>query len=426
MADKISNLPYKGCNDFFPADLQKLHYIFSKWREVCIKYGYKEYLTPVLEKAEIYEAKSGEDIKKELYTLTDHGGRRLSLRPEMTPSVTRLVTRIYGQETKPIRLFSIANFFRGERPQKGRGREFWQLNADIFGESNYLADLEVLMLAIDIIRAFNPPADSFILKLNNRKLIEFLFENILHITDIDLKTEVTRKMDKFTKLSREDFESELHSLNLTIQQIKDVIVWMTFELEQLELEFEAITQNQGYQELKSLLSNLERAGYGQYVEYSADLIRGFDYYDGTIFEVFDLNTTFSRSLFGGGRYNGLASIFGSQSIPAVGFAPGDMSISVFLDNWNLWPDFSKEQETYFLPILQNDSLDLVYSLAHELRQKGYIVEMSTEITTISKSLSYANKKSISKMIIYGTEEISHGGYKIKDMTTGKEELYERD
>jgi histidyl-tRNA synthetase len=420
MSEKLSNMPYKGCTDYFPEDFQKLQYIFEKWRTVAEKYAYEEYLTPVLERAEIYEAKSGEDVKKELYTLMDKGERRLSLRPEMTPSVTRMITRIYGKEVKPIRYFSIANFFRGETPQKGRGREFWQFNADMFGEENILADLECVLMAIDIMLVFNPPKDAFTLKLNNRKLINFLFANILEVKDKELIAEITRKMDKYNKLSREEFEVELKNLGLLEEQIRDIVVWMTFSFDQLEPKFPEIGENQGYQEIKFLLQALKKFGYGEYVIYAADLIRGFDYYDGTIFEVFDMNPSYKRSLFGGGRYNGLANLFGSQEIPAVGFAAGDMSVSVFLDNWNLWPNFKENKEVYFLPILQDESLEKVYELAKSLRFEGRIVEMSTEVMSISKALGYANKKQIAKVIIYGTEEMKFKWYKVKDMVSGKE------
>jgi histidyl-tRNA synthetase len=424
MSQKLSNEPYKGCPDYLPADLQKLQYIFSKFREVPLKYGYQEYLTPVLERAEIYEAKSGEDIKKELFTLEDSGGRRLCLRPEMTPSVTRLVTRVFGQETKPIRYFSIANFFRGERPQKGRDREFWQLNADMFGESSIYADLEVLQLAIDIMLAFNPPKNSFILKLNNRKLIDYLFDTILGIQDKDLKIEVTRKMDKYNKLSREEFETVLLDLGLSADQVKNVVFWMTLEFDQLEHKFPEITESVGYKEVQFLLGQLQKIGYGEYVTYAADLIRGFDYYDGTVFEMFDLNPSFKRSVFGGGRYNGLADIFGSQPIPAVGFAPGNVAVGIFLDNWNLWPDFTQDENIYFLPILQEDQVEKVYLLAKRLRSEGKEVEMSTNVMPIPKALSYANKKGLKNVVIYGSNEIKFGSYKLKDMVTGEEKICE--
>ena len=422
MSQKIDNNTYKGTKDYFPADFERLQYIFTTWRDVCKRYQYREYLTPVLEKAEIYEAKSGEDITHELYTLTDQGGRRLCLRPEMTPSVTRMVTRYYNQEPKPIRLFSIANFFRAERPQKGREREFWQLNADIFGSESIFSDLEILTLAIDIMKAFNAPADSFIVKLNNRKLIDYLFTRILNIESKQLMTAITRKLDKYTKMQRETFEAELDKLGLTTEQIRKLLVWMTFEFSQLEHEFPGISDTAGYTELQTIIAVLEQAGYGGSVAYHADLIRGFDYYDGMIFEVFDTNPEFNRSVFGGGRYNGLADIFGNAQIPAVGFAPGNFAIEIFLDNWKLWPDFT-DKEQYYMPILDEHSLPTYFTLVRMLRNEGKRVELGTTVEQITKALGTANKRRFSHVIIYGEEEMNKGIYTLKDMRSGKEENY---
>lgn len=422
MSNTLQNNPYIGTNDYLPDEFRKLQYIFSKWRNIAKKYGYQEYLTPVLEYAEIYEAKSGEDIKKELFTLTDAGGRRLALRPEMTPSVTRLVTKVYGAETKPLRYFSIANFFRGEKPQKGRDREFWQLNIDLFGSESIYSDLEILMSAIDLMRSFGAPTNSFILKLNHRKLIDFFLRNILNIESKELKSEVVRKLDKYKKLSKEDFTKTLEELGLNQTQIELTEKWMTSELNDLKKNFPNITNDQGYKDIIFLINTLEKLGYKENIEYSTELIRGFDYYDGSIFEVFDRNPAFSRSLFGGGRYNGLAELFGNQKIPAVGYAPGS-PISIFLDNWNLWPNFDDNKQNYFLPILSDEYFIQTMELAQKLRQEGKILETGVTISDIPKSLSYANKRKIEFVVIYGENEIKNGEYIIKNMKTGEQNTY---
>lgn len=416
---KLSNLPYIGCNDYLPEDYKKLEYIFSKWRQLAQKYGYEEYLTPVLERAEIYEAKSGEDIKKELYILTDAKGRRLALRPEMTPSVTRLVTKLYASSPKPLRYFSIANFFRGERPQKGRDREFWQLNIDIFGSDSIYADLEILMSAIDLMRSFNAPSSSYILKINHRKLIDYFLSDILEITDSETKTQVVRKLDKYKKLTQNEFIESLQNLGLNFQQIEQILKWMQSDFDNIAQNFPQVTENQGFKDILFILNKLEQLGYSDNVKYASDLIRGFDYYDGMVFEVFDLSPNLTRSLFGGGRYNGLAEIFGSNRIPAVGYAPGS-PISIFLDNWNLWPDFEAQKVNYFLPILSEDLIVPTLSLASKLRQTGKIVETSTDIISLSKALSYANTRKFKYVIIYGENEYQKGQYLIKDMHTGEQ------
>lgn len=425
---KLSNQPYKGCNDYVDIEFSKLEYIFSKWREVALKYGFREYLTPVLELAEIYEAKSGEDIKKELFTLKDSAGRRLALRPEMTPSVSRLVSKIYASEPKPIKLFSIANFFRGERPQKGRDREFWQLNMDIFGSESIYSDLEILLSALDLmVNGFKAPKNSFILKLNNRKLINYFLDEVLKINSNEEKLNLVRKLDKFKKLDKKDFIKLLSDIGISKDNIEIIMIWMQSELDDLAKLYPDLKNNHGYNEIVFLLKTLEDLGYEEFVKYSSELIRGFDYYDGIIFEIFDQNPSFSRSLFGGGRYNGLAEIFGSQNIPAVGYAPGS-PISIFLDNWNLWPNLSKNKTTYFLPILskKNGNILKTLQLAQKLRNEGKIVDTGDNPVDLPKALSYANKRNFDFTIIYGEDEIIQNKYIIKNMTTGEQIIVDFD
>jgi histidyl-tRNA synthetase len=424
---KISNLPYKGCNDYLPNDFDRLKYIFDTWRKVAKRYAYKEYLTPVLENAEIYEAKSGEDIKKELFTLTDSANRRLALRPEMTPSITRLVTQIYNGVPKPIRLFSIANFFRGERPQKGRDREFWQLNVDIFGDNSIYADIEIIQSALDLMLEFGAQKDQFILKINHRNLINFLLENILQITDVNQKSNIIRKMDKFAKLNEEEFKNALKEFGLIEAQIDIVYKWMKSDFDDLINNFPGIDNSTDYIELQRITSILDELGYKGLIKYSTDLIRGFDYYDGVIFEVFDLHPDFNRSLFGGGRYNGLANIFGYENLPAVGYAPGS-PISFFLDNWNLWPDFKDKITNIFVPMLlledqNNFTLKLIAYLRKLEKSENTIYELGTSKMDLNKALNYANKRNFEKMIILGENELSRNIYIVKDMQSGNQAEY---
>ncbi|MCX8035137.1 MAG: histidine--tRNA ligase [Candidatus Dojkabacteria bacterium] len=419
---KISNQPYKGCRDFLPDDYAKQKYIFDKWRSVAISYGYQEYLTPVIEHIEMYEAKSGEDINKELFRFEDSGGRKLCLRPEMTPSVTRLVSQVYNSSPKPLRLFSIANFFRGERPQKGRLREFWQLNVDIFGENSILADIEILRLAIDVLRVFNPPKKSFYIKLNHRVLMEDFFEKVLEILDPKLKTEISRKLDKFHKLSTDDFNAELANLGLSTSQIENINKWMNYKYNDI-LDDPVLSDSKGVKEINEIFSYLDNTEYADYLVYSPDLIRGFDYYDGIVFEAFDNNPDFKRSLFGGGRYNGLGKIFGVEDLPAVGFAPGDVSIDIFLTNWNLWPNFQDNEDIYYFPLLINE-INRFFNISKNLRLKELNIIEGLKKETLTKALSYANKMNYKKVVIVGEDEIGKNIAKIKYMDSGREEIIE--
>ncbi|OGI34472.1 MAG: histidine--tRNA ligase [Candidatus Moranbacteria bacterium RIFOXYA2_FULL_43_15] len=423
MKNNISNLPPIGTADWTGDEFIIRKFIFDTWREVCERYGYKEYLTPILEKAEIYRAKSGEDIGgKELLVFRGRAGRELSIRPEMTPSVTRLVSRIFNESPKPLKLFSIANFFHNERPQRGRNREFWQLNFDVFGSESIWADIEILQVALDIMLAFNPPKNSFTLLLNSRKIIEAFMKEVLQI-DPAVNLKFARILDKKEKLSLKEFEDNLKNIGIDTEQIKKINLFMdSNDLEELTTAIPALSENEGVKEINNIIESLEKMGYGQWVKFKPGVIRGFDYYDGMIFEVFDNNPKNNRSMFGGGRYNGLAGIFGVNAFPAVGSAPGDETMKLFLEEWDLIDKILKntKPETYYFPILNESSYFNVQEIAKVLRKANKRVGVGMKVQKLNKALDYANQKKISRVIILDENEKDQGVYKIKDMETGEE------
>jgi len=404
MSQKLSNQPYRGTTDLFDQELKKRQYIFNIWRQTCLSFGFQEYLTPLLEPAVIYETKSGEDVgKKELYTLTDLGGRRLAIRPEMTPSVIRLVSRLYPSSPKPLRLFSIANFMRNERPQKGRSREFWQLNADIFGSESNLSDTETISLALSIMNNFKAPANSFSLHINDRRLVDQVLTDIIGLKKAQLSA-ISRILDKFGKLSRSDFTKTLTDLSLDSQQIDTIISFLESDANNLINNFPKLKDNPGYQNIVQLIGNLKQVPLAESVIFQPSIIRGLDYYDGMVFEVFDNHPENKRSLFGGGRYNGMADLFGGQPIPAVGFAPGDITTKLFLEQNNLFPQ-DQSPISIFLPVLEEKLTQDTFSLASQLRNLNLPVTTSTEVTPLTKALQQANKQNFSFIIILGEKEI---------------------
>ena len=416
----ISNQEIKGSKDWTPGEFNIRKYIFDKWRETCLSYGFSEYLTPLLEDANIYRLKSGEDLGgKELMVFLDQGGRELAIRPEMTPSVVRMVSKIYSSSPKPLRLFSVANFIRNEKPQRGRNREFWQLNCDIFGDNSVLSDLEILRLAIDLILSFNPPKDSFVLKINHRLLIDDLFDFIE--VGKDARVHVLRLMDKFSKISRKELTSRMTLLGLNESQIAEIIKFSSSDnLENLIKNIPNLEKSVGFRYLRDILGKIEELSYNQYIKFDSGVIRGFDYYDGLVFEVFDNHPDNNRAMFGGGRYNGLAEIFGVKNFPAIGFAPGDETFKLFLEAWGVLPDFNKNNDIYFFPILSDSLVTESFSLADKLRKGGNKVELGFNFSSITKALEYANKKSFSNIIIFGDEEYKKGVYKVKNMINGEE------
>jgi len=395
--------------------------MFNKWRKVLESYNFKEYLTPVLEDASLYRAKSGEDIGgKELFIVKRPNGKEFALRPEMTPSVTRMVTKFYNASTKPIKLFSIANYFRGERPQRGRNREFWQLNFDIFGSNKITSDIEILQIAIDTLLSFNPPKGSFTLNINNRKLIDYFLKDL----DNSSKIECVRLLDKFKKLTTEDFNNKLVNIvnnSASVSKITDFI--SSISLEELISKYPDIENNEGYLELVEITRFLRSLGYSSLLKFDPTVIRGFDYYDGMIFEIFDTNPDNNKSLFGGGRYNGLADLFQKNNFPAVGCGAGELTLKNFLEVNNLIPEDLINKDIYYAPILEEGLADEVYLIAKNIRINSKIVETSTDKVSFKKALDYCNKNSINNLIILGENEKKEGIYKIKNLETGEEKSF---
>lgn len=421
MAGKIiSNQEVKGTKDWFPEEFNVRKYIFDTWRQVCLSYGFSEYLSPLLESADIYRAKSGEDIAgKELMIFVDQGARELAIRPEMTPSIVRMISKIYQSSPKPLKLFSIANFIRNEKPQRGRNREFWQLNCDTFGEKNILSDLEILQLSINLVLAFSPPKDSFVVKISHRGLIEDLF-NVINLKK-EQRLSLVRLMDKNKKIKSSDFITGMEKLGLKNEQIDKVIKFISAtSLNDLATKIPEMINSTAMVFLNNIFDKLKSISYDCYVVFSPDVIRGFDYYDGIVFEVFDKHPDNNRAMFGGGRYNGLANIFGVNDFPAIGFAPGDETFKLFLESWNILPDIKANSKVYFLPLLDEKTEKETLVLAQEMRKSGKEVEMGLSVTKISKALEYANKNGLGYVVILGEDEIKAKKYKIKDMKSGKE------
>jgi len=305
---------------------------------------------------------------------------------------------------------------RNEKPQRGRNREFWQLNCDIFGSASLGADLEILQLSLDIMRAFKAPDDSYVLRLNSRRLLD----NLLPVFGLEgERAPIFRILDKYGKLGADEFERRLVEVGASVDSAKQISAFMAGESE--DIFNAALEKNEelkaAKQEIDFVLNQLKALGYNQ-AKFDPTLIRGFDYYDGLVFEVFDSNPDNRRALFGGGRYNGLAEIFGGERFPAVGVAPGDETTRLFLESWGLLP--TEKDERYYLPLLDSSLLADTQRLATTLRAEGKQVLFAFEPQRPGKALEFANKQGIKNVIIFGSEEKAKGEYKLKDMENGIE------
>lgn len=423
---QIANTPPKGTSDWFPDEFKVRKHIFDTWRRVCVSYGFEEYLGPLVESTDIWKAKSGEDVGwSELTQITNRDGNLdgLAIRPEMTPTVTRMVSRKWKGIDKPIKWFSIANFYRNEKPQKGRNREFWQLNADIFGEPGVHADGEILTLSLELMRAFNAPKDSYTLKLNHRGLINDFFALVLDISDETVKRDLMRLLDKYAKLKKEVFNDELEKLWLKTESELLHTFMSAKTITDLQEWFVLLAWSESFAEFTAIMKMLEDLGYSNEIQFSGDLIRGFDYYDGIIFEMFDNNPDNPRALFGGGRYNGLAKIFWvKEDIPAIGFAPWDETIKLFLEgHWLLESIQNTYAPKYYLPLLEWMDFVELQRIANVLRLEWKDVNLWLSSKKLQKVVKYAGKNNYTHVVILGEQEREEKIYIIKDLKAGTEE-----
>lgn len=408
---KLSTESYKGTRDLYPIDKQLQNYIFDTWKKTSENFGFNEYGAPLLEKIEIYEAKSGEElVNDQTYTFTDRGDRKVAIRPEMTPTISRMVAAKRQELSYPARLYSIANFMRYERPQKGREREFWQLNADIFGDDTKYADLEIIMLSYQVMKNFGADDSMFEVKINDRRFITALIEKYLKI-DQQTGYRLTKLFDQKDKLSKEVYEEMLRELvkdEEKIAKILNLTTEISAEIKELP-EYKAVTE---------LVADAKKLGVSN-CRFDLFLMRGLDYYTGTVIEVFDTDESNRRSLFGGGRYDGLVSAFGVEPISAVGVAPGASTCLEFLKGHNLLPEYVNSVN-YIVASVGKTEVDAL-KLAKSLRSKNLNIDLDLTDRKLDKKIKFADKKGIKQMIIVGEDELKSQTFIVKNLETGVEQ-----
>lgn len=414
MTDKIklSTESYKGVRDFYPEDQAIQNYIFNIWEKTVQSFGYEEYNASILEPSELYKQKSGEEIVNEqTYTFKDRGDREVTLRPEMTPSVARLVAQKERELNFPLRWFSIPNLFRYEKPQKGRLREHWQLNVDLFGIDSVEADTEIISIAHRIMLNFGAKEEDFVVKINSRKIINSLYKR--YDLDTDRSYKLSKVIDKKDKIDKGAFEIAVF----------EIVGEKTQELLRLlEANDRLLTSfpegDASVKELISIIEKLDKLGIKN-VEFDPYLMRGFDYYTGIVFEVFDQSEENNRSIFGGGRYDDLLDIFDANKVPSVGFGVGDVTTRDFLETHKLLPKVTTETKLYICTV-KNEYVDDANLLASRLRTEGVNVEVDISSKKLGDQMKTANRKSVPYTICIGEDEAKTQEFKLKNMETGEE------
>ena len=420
----LSTQSYKGTRDYFPDDKRLQNYMFSTWKKTAESFGYEEYGTPLLEPLEIYTAKSGQELAGEqTYLFEDRGGRQVAIRPEMTPSLSRMVAARRQEMAMPARLFSIANFMRYERPQRGREREFWQLNADLFGVDGAWADAEIIELSHASVMAFGATQDMFKVRINNRKLINELMAGFLGLDFIGA-TMMTKLLDKKDKLPIEEFKRQAIEIFGSNAQVGLPKLAELISMKSLDVLPESMLDVPSVIEIRRVMQTLSEKGITN-VEFDITLMRGLDYYTGTVFEFFDNSPENNRSLFGGGRYDGLVGLFGVEPTPTVGVGMGATPMQQFLEVHNLLPKIRTKTDVYVIAI-DEKSLNGADRLVRELREAGVKVEFDFTLRKIDKQLKTAVKKGVPFAMFVGETELESGIYPIKNLDDSTEQQVDFD
>lgn len=417
----LSAQPYKGTRDFYPEEMRFRQWLFENLRQTVSAYGYEAYDGPMLEPFELYAAKSGQElVNEQLYSFEDRGGRKVAMRPEMTPTLARMVAARSNQLSKPIRWYSLPNLWRYERPQRGRLREHWQLNVDLLGLSSEAAEIEIVQIAIDILRNLGASAFDFEVQLSHRAMINDLFTRVLKLQP-EQTTAVARAIDKRAKIPAEKFEELLVEAACNAEQIDTLKHFLDAPL--LEIG-EVYGESEGYLAMCRFFDGVNALGLGPVCRFNASIMRGLDYYTGTVFEVYDKHPDNRRALFGGGRYDNLVGMFGETQVPGVGFGMGDVTLKDFLEVHGLMPELQNHVDV-LMGLFDADMLITTQALARQLRAEGLRVEAVLQPQKLGKQFQHADKRGIPLVVMIGPDEATAGQVTLKNLRTGAQQTLDQ-
>ncbi|MGI8496143.1 MAG: histidine--tRNA ligase [Gemmatimonadaceae bacterium] len=413
-----------GFRDFFPHDLAQRGIIFARWREIARRYGFEEYDGPPLEPLELYTRKSGDEIVGQLYTFSDKGGREVSLRPEMTPTLARMVAARASALRKPVRWFSIPQLFRYERQQKGRLREHFQLNMDIVGEADVSADAELLASAIDIVRSFGLGPADVRARVSDRRLLQGLLS--LAGVDADRLPGVYQIVDKLGRETRQSLERKLGEAGFDAPQVARIFeVLGSTDLQGLRDRYSDVPAlREDFARLDRYFGYLQALGVADWVAFDLSVVRGLAYYTGIVFELFDTVGEF-RAICGGGRYDGLLESLGGVNMPALGFGMGDVVLAELLRSRGLLP-VAETGVDVWIAFGDAGGLTEAMRLAAKLRQRGRSVEYALGGQQLSRQRKAAHAAGAREMVTLTPEELARGVAIVRRMSDGTEERVQLD
>jgi histidyl-tRNA synthetase len=414
-----STQPYKGTRDFYPEEMSIRNWMFGRLRKTLRGFGYQEYDGPMLEPFELYAAKTSEEIvSQQLYWLTDRGDRKLAIRPEMTPTLARMVAARWSELPRPIRWFSIPNLWRYERPQRGRLREHWQLNVDTFGGEPQGEDLEICQIIVAVMEGFGAK-DGYEVRLNHRGLFNHLVREILHIDEAKIPA-VGALLDAAPKTGLDAFREGLEKEGLGAEPI-DVLSGLLAG-DASERLATLLGDHPHLRHLTGLMADLGALGIGARFRFDPSIMRGFLYYTGMVLETYDLHPENNRALFGGGRYDNLVGLFGGKPLPGVGFGMGDVTLQNFLRVHGLLPDLKQPAGVYVAHLGAGQLVDaqrLAQALRHVFASTGVDVPVLTALEPEKprKIFDSAEKLGARMVVFVGPDDVRNGRFPMKDLVS---------
>jgi histidyl-tRNA synthetase len=411
MADIVRSV--KGTRDFYPEEMALRRWMFDIIRDVSTRFGYQEYDGPCLEFIDLYAAKSGEElVKEQAFVFSSPGDDMLTLRPELTPTLARMVAQKQYEIPFPLRWWSIGPFWRYENPQRGRTREFYQWNIDIVGTESVAADAEIVAVAATFLKETGLSSDQVQILVNNRRLMDQALSKLA--ISRDLRPKVFRVIDKLDKLSEKEWRAFALDSGLTDIQVEGLLKLIKNEDIWRESE-----------ELVQFFDLIKVFGVDDYVSYNPKVIRGLDYYTGTVFEAFELGGE-SRAILGGGRYDNLVADVGGNPLPGVGFAMGDVVMALVLEDAGVIPEKLGYKPQVIVTVFDETTLSSSLTAAEELRKAGLRVVIYPEADKLGKQFKYADRLDIPVAVVLGPDEIQNNEVAVKNLKTREQVSVDRE
>ena len=405
--------PVKGTREFYPYEMALRTWLYGKIRKVSESFGYQEYDGPFLESIDLYAAKSGEElVKEQSFVFPDRGGNLITLRPELTLSLARMVAQRQNELVYPLRLWSFGPFWRYEKPQKGRTREFFQWNIDLIGTATPEGDAELVAIAAKFFEIVGLTPNEVMIMVNSRALMEQKISELG--IDVSEKTKVFNLIDRRDKMSKSEWEAYGRDEGFTLEQIEGFLA--------------IIGDKELYKsspELMRFFRALDAYGISDYVEFDGRVVRGLDYYTGIVFEARDIGEN-SRAILGGGRYDNLVGDVGGEPLPGIGFAMGDVVLPIVLKEFNRLPELDLQPAKVLITVFDNDSFEQSISLAVMLRKSGINALVFPDAAKLGKQFKFADRLALNFVLVLGPDEIAKGQVQVKNLKDGEQISIPRD